>query len=111
MLHNIDNLRAHCLSLPHTSEDFPFDEFTLVFRVGGKIFGLVGIDARPLSINLKCDPERALELRARYPAIQPGYHMILDGTLPHDLTADLIAHSHALVLKGMTRKEREELGL
>ncbi|MBX3100949.1 MAG: MmcQ/YjbR family DNA-binding protein [Bacteroidetes bacterium] len=119
MLHNLDSIRAFCLALPHTTEDFPFGEDTLVFRVGGKIYALLGTDARPLSINLKCDPDRAQELRARHPAVLPGYHMnkkhwntvILDGSLPTSLVAELITHSRELVAASLSRKEREALGL
>lgn len=116
---DIEDIRARCLSKPGASEDFPFDEDTLVFRVLGKIFALTNLARHPLAINLKCDPERAVELRAQYDAIAPGYHMnkrhwntvTLDGTVPADLLAELLDHSYALVARGLTRAQRQELGL
>jgi len=71
---NIEMFRDFCLSLKDTTEEFPFDESTLVFKVGGKIFALTDIDLFN-SINLKCDPETAIELRERYSSVLPGYHM------------------------------------
>lgn len=71
---NIEKLRDYCLAKPAVSEDFPFDETTLVFKVVGKIFAFTDLEGE-LRINLKCDPERAISLREQYPAIMPGYHM------------------------------------
>ena len=71
---NIGSLRGYCLSKKEASESFPFDETTLVFKVFDKMFALMGIEG-DLSINLRCDPEKAFELREKYPAVQPGYHM------------------------------------
>jgi predicted DNA-binding protein (MmcQ/YjbR family) len=116
---HIEALRDYCLSLPKVTEDFPFDESTLVFRVGGKIFLLTDIDEGK-SFNAKCDPERAIELRETYPdAIFPGYHMNkkhwntvwLDGQLDPALLLDLIKHSYDLILKSLPAKKREELAL
>jgi len=71
---NIESLREYCLSKKEASEGFPFDESTLVFKVFDKMFALMDLDG-DLSINLKCDPLKALELREKYPAVLPGYHM------------------------------------
>ncbi|XOB97434.1 MmcQ/YjbR family DNA-binding protein [Deinococcota bacterium DY0809b] len=104
--------------LPGVREDFPFDLDTLTLKVGGKIFLLTSLREDPVRINLKCDPERALELRARYPdRVLPGYHMnkrhwntlILDGTLPRALVEELIRHSYARVLAGLPRRVRAAL--
>ena len=89
---HIETFREYCLSLHGTTEDFPFGKETLVFKVGGKIFALTHVDPFE-SVNLKCDPEKAVELRERYPAVQPGYHMnkkhwntvIMDGSIPDTL--------------------------
>jgi predicted DNA-binding protein (MmcQ/YjbR family) len=72
---NIEEIRDYCLAKPGVTEGFPFDEQTLVFKVMNKMYALVGLERLPLFINLKCDPERAIELRAQYESIQPGYHM------------------------------------
>ena len=72
---NIEELRDFCLSLPETTEDMPFGEDFLVFRICGKLFALVKLDDIPLRVNLKCNPVLALELRAEYPEVIPGYHM------------------------------------
>ena len=71
---NIETYREYCLSLKETSESMPFDDKTLVFKVMGKMFALTGIESFK-SINLKCDPEKAIELREKYTSVLPGYHM------------------------------------
>jgi predicted DNA-binding protein (MmcQ/YjbR family) len=114
---NIEKIRDYCLAKPGTTEDFPFDETTLVFRVMGKMFALTGLDNHPPYVNLKCDPERAIELRERYEAIQPGWHMnkaqwnsvYFTGGVPRDLVMELIDHSYDLVVQGLKRKDREAL--
>ncbi len=106
-----DSLRLECLSLPAVREDMPFGPDTLVFKVGGKMFALLSLDAWPPSINLKCDPDRSLELRERYSAIAPGYHMnkkhwntlTFDGSLSAPLTKELIAHSYSLVRSSLPK--------
>lgn len=113
---NIENLRDHCLTLPGTSESFPFDESTLVFKVMNKIYALVNLEG-DLSINLKCDPEKAVDLRELYSFIVPGYHMNkkhwntvhIDETVPGILIKELINHSYQLVVKGLSRKDKENL--
>jgi predicted DNA-binding protein (MmcQ/YjbR family) len=114
---NIETFREYCLSKKGVTESFPFGPETLVFKVMGKMFALTGLDAETLSINLKCDPERAVELREEYEAIQPGYHMnkqlwntvTCDG-IPEKLAYELIDHSYNEVVKGLSKKLREELG-
>ena len=105
---NIEEIRNYVLAKKAVTEGFPFGEETLVFKTNDKIFLLAGLDAHPLSINLKCDPERALQLRDDYPDnIVPGYHMnkkhwntlLLDGKLKTSLIKELIDHSYSLILK------------
>jgi predicted DNA-binding protein (MmcQ/YjbR family) len=72
---DIDSIREYCLSKPDVEETLPFGPDTLVFKVKGKIFLLAGLDNVPLSMNLKCDPAKAIELREQYDSVQPGYHM------------------------------------
>lgn len=116
---DIEELREYCLSRPATTEEFPFGPDTLVFKVGQKMFALTNLEGYPSTFNAKCDPERAIELRAEYPAIAPGWHMnkkhwntiTLDGSLPTPLVKELIDHSYELVVKSLTRKVRQELGL
>ena len=110
---NIEEFREYCLSKPGTSEEFPFDEVTLVFKVVGKMFALTNLDG-DWSINLKCDPERAIELREEYSAIQPGVHMnkthwntlIMDGSLNERLIRELTDHSYQLVVNKLPRNKR-----
>jgi predicted DNA-binding protein (MmcQ/YjbR family) len=113
---NPENLREYCINLPGVTEEFPFDEQTLVFKVKGKIFALTNVDSFT-SINLKCDPERAVELREQHEGILPGYHMnkklwntvLLDGTVADKLLQELMLHSYQLVVTGLPKKLREEL--
>ena len=102
----------------YVTESFPFDEETLVFKVAGKMFALAGLERHPLTVSLKCDPEKALELREEHEENMPGYHMnkmlwnsvIIDGNLSHKLIRELIDNSYNLVLKGLTKKQRKEFG-
>ena len=115
----LDELRETCAALPHSRETFPFDMTTLVFKVGGKMYALTSIDAQQPSVSLKVKPEYGEELRLEYPAITPGYHLNkrhwvtvnMDGSVPDELVHELVRGSHALVVKGLTRAQREELGL
>lgn len=101
---NIEEFREYCMSKPGVTEEFPFGENTLVFKVMGKMFALTNLDG-DWSLNLKCDPERAIELREKFPAIQPGYHMnkvhwntvMMDGSLNKKLILELMDHSYQLV--------------
>lgn len=114
---NHDELRAYCLAKPGTLADFPFDADTLVFRVSDKLFALTDIQSVPVSVNLKCDPDWAIVLRQHYDAVKPGYHMnkkhwntvVLDGTIPNDEIQEMIDHSYRLVVKGLTKSDREKL--
>lgn len=113
---NIDEYREYCLSLKGTTEDLPFVENTLVFKVKGKMFALTDIDLFE-SINLKCDPEEAVELREQYEGIIPGYHMNkrhwvtvkTDGSVPVKLLYELTEKSYNLVINKLPRRDREEL--
>lgn len=103
---NIIILREYCISKEGVEECFPFGEDTLVFKANGKIFALVNLDS-DLSINLKCDPALATDLRERYPSVTPGYHMnkkhwntvILDGSVPDKEVLSWIDHSYNLIIK------------
>ena len=114
---HIEAFYTYCSSFPGAEEDFPFDEQTLVFKVKGKMFALTDVDDFK-SINLKCDPVRALELRAAYEEVQPGYHMnkkhwntiSVQGVLGDDLIKELIRHSYELVVAKLTAKARKQLG-
>jgi predicted DNA-binding protein (MmcQ/YjbR family) len=113
---NIEHYRELCLSLPHVTEDMPFDENVLVFRIGGKIFTLFDVNDFT-SVNLKCDPERAIELREQNDGILPGYHMskkhwntvLMDGSVNDRLIAELVQHSYELVFKSLPVAKRKEL--
>ena len=104
---NIEGLREYCLSKPGAEETLPFGPDTLVFKVAEKIFLLVGLDEQPLSFNVKCDPERAVELREEFPCVLPGYHMnkkhwntiVVDGSVSTKQLKEWIDHSYALVVK------------
>ena len=106
--------REYCLSKKGVEESFPFDERTLVFKVMNKMFALNGIDADPPRVNLKCDPERAIELRESYSGIVPGYHMNkkhwntvnLDDDVENKLIAELIDQSYDLVVNSLTKKDQ-----
>lgn len=113
---NIESYREYCLSKPGVTEEFPFDEQVLAFKVMGKIFALTDVDAF-VSVNLKCDPEYAVELRETYNEIIPGFHMNkkhwntveMAGTLNDQLIYELIDHSYELVVRGLPRKLKLDL--
>ncbi len=113
----LEEIRLYCLQKPGVTEDFPFDENTLVFRVLGKIFLLTNLTNSPTRINLKCDPERALELREQHASVIPGYHMnkkhwntiTIDGSVDRSLIFEWIDHSYELVAKGLTKAQRDQL--
>ena len=118
---NIEQIQEYCISKKGVTAEFPFDKDTLVFKVLGKMFALVGLEkweAGEKGINLKCDPDYAEELRSEYSAITPGYHMSKKHWNSIDLTMDeispkflseLIDHSYDMVVKSMTKKMRESL--
>ncbi|MFA6541223.1 MAG: MmcQ/YjbR family DNA-binding protein [Bacteroidota bacterium] len=100
---DLETIRQHCLRKPGTiTEDFPFDDEVLVFRIFGKIFLLTNVTVFPVRINVKCEPERAVELRERYDAVTPGFHMhkrtwntvVIDGSVPERVVYEMIDHSY-----------------
>lgn len=113
---NIEELRAYCLNLRGTSEGFPFDQKTLVFKVMGKMFALIDVDDFE-SINLKCDPEKSTFLREMYSGITPGFHMNkslwntvrINEDVSEKLVYELIGHSYQQVVLKLTKKLRNEL--
>ena len=114
---NLEELREYCLSLPHVTEDMPFGEDILVFRICNRIFVLTSLESVPLRVSLKCDPERAIELREEFPnKIVAGYHLnkkhwntvLLEG-LPLTLIKEMIQHSYNQVLSKVPKKEKEAL--
>lgn len=115
---NIEDLRDYCLSKKAATESMPFDESILVFKVGSKLFGLMDIDKSNF-INLKSDPEKAIQLREEFSDIVPGYHMnkthwntvYLNGSLTDKLIKELIDDSYQLVYNKLTRKEKAEIDL
>lgn len=117
---NLETVYEYCLSKKGVSEHFPFDQDTLVFKVGGKMFALTSLmqwEKGNPSINLKCEPERALELRAEYDAIQPGYHMskvhwntvAINQDVQDSFLKELIDHSYDLIFNSLTKKIKEEI--
>lgn len=112
---NIESVRNYCLSLPHATEDFPFDETTLAFRIGGKIFAMIDLENTEWFV-LKCEPDYAIELRDRYSEITGAWHMNkkhwnqlnLFGSLTDALICELICHSYNEVVKKMPRKLKIE---
>jgi len=114
---DLEAARTYCLGLPGSAEETPFGPDFLVYKVAGKMFAGISIERLPLSLNLKCDPERAVELRERYVEITPGYHMNkkhwntldLSGRLPAALVHELIDHSYGLVKASLPRRVRETL--
>jgi predicted DNA-binding protein (MmcQ/YjbR family) len=111
-------LRGHCLSFPEAEETFPFGPETSVFKVAGKMFALSQLDADPLRVSLKCEPQLAEALRAAHAAVLPGYHLnkrhwntvIVDGSLPDEAVRDMIEDSYDLVVSKLSRARRRALG-
>ncbi len=112
---NIEEIRDYCLSKPFTTEGFPFGEETLVFKVHDKMYALANL-TKGHSINLKCEPEKAIQLREKYTEIIPGFHMNkkhwntvdTEGLLSVDLIKELIDHSYDLVWKSLPKRLRVE---
>ncbi|MEU9864062.1 MmcQ/YjbR family DNA-binding protein [Streptomyces sp. NPDC047971] len=111
-----DQLRAFCLDFNDATEEFPFGPDTSVFKVAGKMFALAALDGRPLSVNLKCEPEEAVRLREEYPAVAPGYHMnkrhwntVTVGGLPDRMVRELIEDSYDLVVASLPKAVRLRL--
>jgi predicted DNA-binding protein (MmcQ/YjbR family) len=113
---DIERFRAYCLAKPGVTEEMPFGPDTLVFKVMGRMFALCGLDDFS-GVNLKCDPERAIDLRERQEGITPGYHMnkrhwntvATDGRVSDPLLRELIDHSYALVSAALPKKLRDRL--
>ena len=116
---NIETFRDFCLTLPHTTEDMPFGEDFLVFRIANRISALMNLNRVPMSVSLKCEPERAVELREQYPdKIVAGYHLnkkhwntVLLESLPEVLIKEMVQHSYEQVLAKIPKKEKEALGV
>lgn len=114
---DIEVFRQACLAKPGATESMPFGEGVLVFKVLHKMFATLSLDADKPAANLKCSPERAVQLREGFFAIQPGYHMNkkhwntlqLSEQLPQELILELVDHSYALVVDGLTRKQKKAL--
>ncbi len=115
---NVEELRTYCLEKKGVTESTPFDDVTLVFKVMNKMFGLIPLDEEQLSISLKCDPEKAIQLREKYPSVTAAWHfnkkhwnrVYVDGMIEVEKIKEWIDHSYDLVVSGLTRKLKEELG-
>lgn len=115
---NIEDLQQYCLKKPLTTQELPFDEVTLVFKVAGKMFALTSLEG-DFAINLKCDPENAVLLREQYDSIKPAFHMnkthwitvFVDGTISTNKILEWINDSYDLVVAKIPKKTRIELGL
>jgi predicted DNA-binding protein (MmcQ/YjbR family) len=111
-----EQIREFCLAKYDVKESLPFDEHTLVFKVGGKMFLLLSLDSNPPEFNVKCSPDKALELRARYANVKPGFHMnkthwntvIADHSLSTKLIEEWINDSYELIVSGLPKKIREK---
>ncbi|HHO65112.1 MAG TPA: MmcQ/YjbR family DNA-binding protein [Epsilonproteobacteria bacterium] len=115
---NFEQLNTYILSRKYATFDYPFDETTRVYRIGEKMFALSS-EKSPISVNLKCDPLYALELRSLYDGITSGYHMnkkhwntvvVENSDVDEETVRELIDHSYELVYKSLTKKQREALG-
>lgn len=113
---NLEEIREYCLSKEFCTEDTPFGPDTLVFRIAGKIFGLTSLESEECRINLKCEPDYAIELREKYNFILPGFHMnkihwntVLADNAPSILLKELIDHSYERVKNALSKKEKEML--
>ena len=114
---NIEAFCNYCLAKPGAKETIPFGPDNIVFKVEGKMFALAALDEIPSAVNLKCDPDRALELRDRYEQVQPGYHMnkkhwntvLLDGVIPDCDVKGMIDDSYELVVRSLPRSSRQKL--
>jgi predicted DNA-binding protein (MmcQ/YjbR family) len=115
---NSETFREYCLSKKGATESTPFGEDNLVFKVGGKMFALLSLDEGPPRVNLKCDPDLALEFRDRYEDVRPGYHMnkrhwntvVISSGVPEKELRKMIDHSYALVVSGLPRRQKISTG-
>ena len=114
---NIEEIREYCLSKPAVTEGLPFNDTALVFKVAGKMFAVLDLSENSRGITLKCDPERAIELRERHPEVTPAWHfnkihwngIALDGNISDRLLMEWIDHSYAIVVASLPRSKREAL--
>jgi len=114
---DIETFRAYCLAKKGVEETFPFGPETLVFKVWGKMFALTGLEHTSFQVNLKCDPDRSLELREAYEDIQPGWHMskkhwntvFFENGLSTSFLKELIDHSYDLVVSGLSKADQQKL--
>ena len=113
---NIEDFRDYCLTLSYVTESFPFGGDTLVFKVKNKMFALTGVDIF-YSINLKCNPDKAIELREQFDSVLPGYHMnknhwntvLIDGLISDKILKEWILDSYQLVVASLPKKDRFEI--
>lgn len=113
----LEELKQMFLSKNSTTEDFPFGEDVMVFKVMGKMFGLISLNDTPFNVNLKCDPQDAIAYREIYKSVNPGYHMnkkhwntiTIDGSIEKTILQEMIDDSYTLVVKKLTKKQKEEL--
>jgi predicted DNA-binding protein (MmcQ/YjbR family) len=113
---NVEELRDFCVGFSSVTEEFPFDNDTLVFKVAGKMFALVSL-SNPVSVNIKCDPEKALEWRSDYDAVKPGFHMskthwntvFFNQDVSDQLLLSMIKDSYNLVVKGLPKKIQQQI--
>src|SRR5881227_4322213 len=111
---NLAELREYCLTKPGATEGTPFGPDVLVFKVGGKMFALAALDDVPTTVNLKCDPDLALDLRDRYEQVRPGYHMNkkhwntveIESGIPDGELKKMIDHSYELVVASLPKVKR-----
>src|SRR6476469_6262637 len=114
---NAESFRAYCLAKSAVTEGAPFGPDHIVFKVKGKMFALLGLDEVPTRVNLKCDPDLALDLRDRYEQVEPGYHMnkkhwntvVLDGVIPDRELREMIDHSYELVVRSLPKAKQKAL--
>ena len=114
---NVEDFRLYCLAKAGTAEDLPFDEVTLTFKVGGKIFAITGLDNEVFEVNLKCDPDLAIQLREKYDGVRPGFHMnkkhwntvSFESDISESALLEMVDHSYDLVFKGLPKKTRLEI--
>ncbi|UFH53066.1 MmcQ/YjbR family DNA-binding protein [Spirosoma sp. KNUC1025] len=114
---NVETIREYCLSKPSVTESFPFGGDALVFKVGGKMFALLATESQPTTLNLKCDPEKAVQLREEHSAVTPGYHMnkthwntiTVDGRVRNADLQEWIDQSYELVRKSLPKAVQAQL--
>ncbi|MDP1803433.1 MAG: MmcQ/YjbR family DNA-binding protein [Bacteroidota bacterium] len=110
-----EEIREYCILKKGVTESFPFDTETLVFKVAGKMFLLMSLDSNPLQFNVKCDPQKAIELREKYDFVQPGYHMskqhwntiVCDGRATKKHIFGWIDDSYDLIVQSLPKKQKE----